>query len=464
MREPDVNQNFSRHWHVAADRWAARLTGWGESRWFFPAVLTGVLAILFWDAVGPDCLFAYRDSLHFYPPIYRLVADEWLAGRVPLWNPLLNNGQPLAGMPTSGAFYPPQVVLAILLPNGQSLNVYVIAHLVLAASGSYRLARYLGQSRQAASLAGICYAFGGSVLLQIYNPIYAAGAAWLVWAVLTGWKLLDRGTLKDFLGLACCLAMTVLCGEPQSGYHAGLVLGLRWLWLGRRNWRGLFALAAAAGLAGLLALPQIALAVEFTKQTSRSFDLAPHSLWELPAFFSRGSEAAPGVHWYDIFIGRPPEAAPHYASMYGFALLPVRLIELWWPNFAGSVDERWTQTVGLDSPQAWVHSLYAGLFSMVLVVAVSASLKRQRSFVTYWTAVLWGSLVLSFGSFGIVGIVRIGAALLQGQFTELGYQTGDEVGGPYWLLSLVAPGYAGFRYPAKSLRIRQPCVRLLTCA
>ena len=431
----------------------ARIARFGESRWFFPAVLAGVLGILFWDAVGPDCLFAYRDSLHFYPPIYRMVADEWLAGRVPLWNPLLNNGQPLAGVPTSGAFYPPQVLLAILLPDGQSLNVYVIAHLAFAAVGSYRLARYLGRSRPAASLAGITYAFGGSVLLQIYNPIYAAGAAWLVWSVLTGWKLLDRGLPKYLLGLACCLALSVLCGEPQSAYHAGLVLGLRWLWQGGRSWRGLAGLAAAAGLAGLLALPQIALAVEFTGQTSRSFDLAPHSLWELPAFFSRPGDQTQQVNWYDIFIGRPPAVAPHYQSIYGFTLVPIRLAEFWWPNVAGSVDDRWTQTIGLDSPQVWVPSLYAGVLSAGMVVSVLLLANQRLRAGGYWTAVLCGSLLLSFGSFGVVGLFRNGWAFFQGQFAELGYQAGDEVGGLYWLLSLTAPGYAGFRYPGKWMTV-----------
>jgi len=224
-------------------------------RMLFPLVLGATIAVLFAGSVGPGLVFAFRDSLHFYPPLYRLVADEWLAGRVPLWNPLLNCGQPLAGMGSAGAFYPPQILLAMLLPDGTSLNVYCILHLTLAATGAYLLARDQGCSRPAATVAGLAYAFGGSVLGQVYNPIYAAGAAWLAWAVYAGLRLLQAsGGTCDFVLLAAALAMCVFCGDPQAAYHAGLVLGLFWLMLPGRSWKG-FGMLAAAGLAGgLLAL------------------------------------------------------------------------------------------------------------------------------------------------------------------------------------------------------------------
>ena len=123
--------------------------------WLFPIVLLATVAVLFAGSVGPGLVFAFRDSLHFYPPLYRLVADEWLAGRVPLWNPLANCGQPLAGMGSAGAFYPPQILLTMLLPDGTSLNVYCILHLALAATGAYFLARDQGGSRPAATAAGL---------------------------------------------------------------------------------------------------------------------------------------------------------------------------------------------------------------------------------------------------------------------------------------------------------------------
>lgn len=48
--------------------WQESVSRFADSRWFFPAWLVVVMVILFRDPVGPDCLFAYRDSAHFYPP------------------------------------------------------------------------------------------------------------------------------------------------------------------------------------------------------------------------------------------------------------------------------------------------------------------------------------------------------------------------------------------------------------
>ena len=439
--------------HPAADR-RSLLDRAGESPWLFPMVLMATVAVLFAGSVGPGIVFAFRDSLHFYPPLYRLVADEWLAGRVPLWNPLLNCGQPLAGMGSAGAFYPPQVLIAMLLPDGTSLNVSCILHLALAATGAYLLAWDQGCSRPAATVAGLAYAFGGSVLLQVYNPIYAAGAAWLAWAMYAGLRLVqDRGGPRDFVLLAAALAMCVFCGDPQAAYHAGLVLGLFWLMLPGRSWRG-FGLLAAAGLAGgLLSLVQVALAAEFTRDTQRSMDLAPYSLWEIPTYLAHRAEIGDRADWYDIFIGRPRAAAGHYGAIYAFALHPLRLLEFIWPDALGTIAGRWAADVGLDNGEVWANSLYSG----ILPLAVAAAAWVVPS--TRWpTRRVWGlaaalALVASMGGLGLVGLVRNAAVILTSNMGSLGYAHGDEVGGLYWALSIALPGYAGFRYPVKWMTV-----------
>jgi hypothetical protein len=422
--------------------------------WLFPIVLLATVAVLFAGSVGPGLVFAFRDSLHFYPPLYRLVADEWLAGRVPLWNPLANCGQPLAGMGSAGAFYPPQILLTMLLPDGTSLNVYCILHLALAATGAYFLARDQGGSRPAATAAGLAYAFGGSVLLQVYNPIYAAGAAWLAWAVYAGLRLVQaRGGTRDFVLLAAALAMSVFCGDPQAAYHAGLVLGLFWLVLPGRSWKG-FGLLAAAGFAGgLLALVQVALAAEFTRDTQRSMDLAPYSIWELPSYFAHRAEIGDRAAWYDIFIGRPRAAAGHYGAIYAFALHPLRLVEFIWPDALGTIAGRWAANIRLDNGEVWANSLYSGIVPLALAAAAWLAPAARWPVRKAWGLAAALAVVASMGGLGLVGIVRNAAAILTGELGTLGYSHGDEVGGLYWALSIGLPGYAGFRYPAKWMTV-----------
>jgi hypothetical protein len=353
-------------------------------------------------------------------------------------------------MGTSGALYVPQVVLTLLLPDGVSLNVYCILHLALAATGSYLLARHQGCSRAGATVAGLGYGFCGSVLLQIYNPIYAAGAAWLVWGVYGGLRLLGGGGVLDGLLLAVSLALSVYCGDPQSGYHAGLVLGLFWLLMPGRSWRGLGALAAAGAAGAMLALVQVAVTAEFMRETTRGVQFAPRSLWEVPAHLWRTAGEA-GMPWYAGLLGRLPAADGHYRTMYDFSLHPWRLLELAWADFSGTTFYRWPVMLGIDSPGAWVTSLYAGVVPCVATL-VGMRLTRVATGRS-WTVTAALALLASLGGMGLVGLVRNGAVIAAGRWGEFGYHPGDEVGGLYWALATLLPGYASFRYPAKWMTV-----------
>lgn len=431
----------------------AACAAWANSRWLFPVVLAATVAGLFFDAVGPDCVFAYRDSLHFYPPLYKLVREEWLSGRVPLWNPLLNCGQPLAAMGTAGAFYIPQLVCTAILPDGVSLNVFCIAHLAVAATGAYCLSRHQGCSRPAATVAGLAYGFCGSVFLQIYNPIYAAGAAWLVWAVYAGIRLLERGSLRDGLFLAAAVAMAVYCGDPQAAYHAGIVLGLVWLCTPARSWRRLGLVAAAGVAGGLLALVQVALTAEFMRGTTRGLHLVPHSIWEIPAFLARPVAERAGLHWYDVLFGRPPAGDSHYAEIYSFSVFPWRVLELVWTDFSGTTFYRWPVMLGIDTPGPWANSLYAGVVPVAAAIAAVFAARGYWQPRRMWCVVLGWAAVASLGGLGIVGLVRNLAVIATGRWQEFGYRAGDEVGGLYWAMSILLPGYGGFRYPAKWMTV-----------
>ena len=438
----------------------ARDSAWHRSletlatwRWLPTALLAAAVALSLFDAFHPDALFAYRDSLHYTPPLLRLVREDWLAGRAPLWNPLLNNGQPLAALGNSGGFYPPELLAIFCLPDGLSLNVLLVAHLIIAAAGAFQLARCMGCSVPAASIAGLTYAFGGSVFLQVYNPAYGMGPAWLAWALVGGWRLLDAPHVRHFILLAASLAMCVLCGEPQTAYHAGLVLGLRWLAGRPFRWNGGMLLGAAGLAGGLLAFVQVAIAAEFTRESSRAMDIAPHSLWDLPRYFSLPAETRALATWYEILIGRPGMAAEHYADTYAFSIVPWRLAECFWPDASGMPYARWAMMIGLDTAAAWANSLYAGLLPAAAVVVLAVRRGRGVPWARFWLLVLGLSLAAACGGLGLVGLVRTAGNLLAGDWRAIGYRAGDEVGGLYWLLSVAAPGYAAFRYPAKWMTV-----------
>jgi hypothetical protein len=392
---------------------AAAVGNVAQSRRFFPSVVTTISLLLFLPALVPGSLLAYRDSAHFYPPLYSLIRNEWLAGRVPLWNDMLNGGQPLAAMGTAGAFYPPQLLLTALLPDGLSLNLNMILHLAFAATGAYRLARQQSLSRAAATLAGISYAYGGGVLLQVYNPIFVVGSAWLVWAMLAGSWLLQGGGVRAFLLLAAALAMAVYGGDPQAAYHVGLVLAA-WWWAFHRRLDGLILLAGAAALAGALAFVQVALTAEFLQGTSRAIDAAPYSIWQIPGFLMRGQTAHPASHWYDIIFGRAAATGSHYRSMYGFPFRPWQMAEFLWPGFAGPLDDRWPARLGLEDEHVWVNTPFAGMLPAISIVAACIPARRQTPTLRFWKWLFVAALTAACGSLGVVGVVRRAASLCSG--------------------------------------------------
>ena len=430
--------------------------------WVTVALFVATTAGLFGDSLLAGRFLGFRDSLHCFPPLYRMVCNEWAAGRVPLWNHLLNDGQPLAAAGVAGAFYPPQVLVTAIFPEGFAGDVLAVVHLAMCFTAAACIARDAGVSVAAALVAGLSYAFCGSIVFQTYNPIMLAGAAWLAWAVRAGSRLLARPTVGQFIVLAGALAMSVLAGDPQSVFHAGIAIGILLLARIRAaagETRQLTPLAAAsrmavitgAALLGfLLSLVQLALTREFMLTTTRSADVAPVSIWDVPAFLGRSPPESRG-DWNAVLIGRPPPDAGFYREIYRYSVAPWWLAECLSPTLCGRFLSRWPHDLGWEA-EAWVATLYTGVVPLagVLIAIANASLRRRSP---GWATLLVFSYLAAIGGFGVVGMVRHVLARAAGNVEVPFYRPGDEVGGLYWMLVSVVPGYSGFRYPAKWLSI-----------
>lgn len=415
--------------------------------------LAGLLA--FGDALAGDRVFAARDAVHTFPGLVGLIRQEWSVGRVPLWNPWLNNGQPLAAMNVAGALYPPQVLAALALPTGAASTTLVVGHLLLAAAAATRIALDAGRSSAAAAVAGLAYAFSGSVVFQAYHPNIAAGVAWLAWAVCFGIRLGHRWSPGAFLGLAASLACAVLAGDPQAAYLAGITLvvwrigaGVSAGAAGATTILAAGRLGAAAVLAAALAWPQIALTSEFMATTTRYADAYPVSIWDVPRCL-RDPDAAVRNHWADVILGRPPPESSFYHQIYRFSVAPWRVLDLVNPTLAGPLDDRWTSARGLEG-DVWVATLYSGVVPLAACLLALGHLRREAA-VRRWSLVIAAAFAASLGGLGAVGIARrIAEYAATGGVTDL-YRPGDEVGGIAWLLTSFVPGYAGFRSPGKWL-------------
>jgi hypothetical protein len=450
-----------------------------RSHWFIAVLILGLFGWVFAEALSASGMFAFRDGGHYYYPLLQTVRGEWLAGHVPLWSPYENLGTPLAANPTASVFYPGAAILLLPIGFPWAYKLYVMAHLLLAAWAAYRLARHWGASVEAAGLASLSYAFSGNVLIQYANVVFLVGAAWLPLALLAADRMLVERRPGSALAFAVTLALMILGGDPQMAYHAVLlavVYGL-WIWwseptsslsqrerepeispLPRRSrWRELAqsrpALLVLAGMvAFLLAAAQIFPSLEFSRRSGRVQSSVPRTVYEAAGYLWSGKTPSdPAVRWSDGLTCRRIEPGSHLEDVYQFSVGPWRLTEYLWPNFGGRqfpVHRRWMDAIPAEG-RVWTPSLYMGLLPLVLaVVAMRFRPRYGRASWLSWLVV--ASVLGSFGWYGLGWLVRE-LRFAAGANLAAGSPLGEPVGGLYWLMTLLLPGYVSFRYPAKLL-------------
>ena len=414
-------------------------------------LIVGPFAWLFGPALFTRSTFSFRDAAHYYYPLFQWSSQQWSVGQVPLWNPLENCGFPVLADATSSVFYPGKLVFLLPFEFAAIYNVYVAAHVLLAAWGVYRLARRWNASPSGAVLGAMAYAFSGSVLFQHCNVVFLIGAAWLPLAVEAADRVLARRRRLDLLGLALVWAMMVLGGDPQAAYHAALLAVLQ-AFFRRDNATHLLSSAGRLGVATALALAlaaiQIVPSARWSSTSQRAVFDSPRSVYEVAAFLLRPAEVRAEGSIVSGLFGRPASGR-HDEHIYHFSLGPWRLAELVWPNVSGRmfpVNRRWASAIPAED-RIWTPSIYLGLIPLLLALR-RWRLVRDRPQVRWASWVALGGALASFGWYGL------GWVVLELQRGVLGRMPGEiwigqPVGGLYWAMVTVLPGYAMFRFPAK---------------
>jgi hypothetical protein len=250
----------------------------------------------------------------------RILVSQWIrAGHLPLWTSQLCSGYPLIGAPAD----PLGLALFTLLPPAPALDVLLIVLLLVAAHGTYSLARRFGADRSGAVLAGLGFAGSGYIATQLQHLSIMSTIVWLPVGLLLIDRVLEpaagkRGLLLATLGLV--YANQVLAGFPQAAHICGLVYGSFALFRalsdpGRRirvrEW-----LPLVGGVAGTLALGAAAGAVvlfplaELTSLTDRAggldFKWATYTNFWPPNIFSFFVPYIYGDGSNLTYIGPPP--------------------------------------------------------------------------------------------------------------------------------------------------------------
>jgi hypothetical protein len=308
----------------------------------FCVIAVGVAVILFFGPAwrAPESLWYAPQALHSdltisHWPIWWFVAQSTRQeGQVPLWQPWIMGGAPLAGNPLAGLFYPPNW-LFFLLPVTPTFHMLFALHLAGAGIALYGFARWgYGCSPFAAFIGGLGYALSPKLIAHLsaghvgilQATCWLPLAAWLLHGATEpcaigespeGNRACLRRARRRALGCGTALALAYLA-DPRVALLGALLLvayalyRLIGVWR-REGTRGLLTLVLQLAFAPLATLSVAAVQALPTLEFMRTLTRATLSVQEashasLPWRYLSGYLLADwgGYHEWMTYLGLIP--------------------------------------------------------------------------------------------------------------------------------------------------------------
>lgn len=317
--------------------------------WIWPALLFLLLPVLAFPEIifGGQTLYT-SDLTWMHYPGHGFIAAEWLAGRVPLWDPFRQAGTPMLAEPQIGVLYPLRAIFLSPLSPSLELSLFILLHFSLAAWFTYLLGRGLGLSRAAATLAGLSFGFGGVLMGQVPNTNIMTAVAWLPLLLYGALRATQQRRWLTAMLAGLPLAMQILTGHSQIIFYSLITLAVYGLYkIGtdfffadrplRHNLRyglhtGLL-VSVMIGSGLLLSLPQLLPSFELLQYTTRSQNQGFELLTEnsLPPFMWLNLIQASvfGNPVTGFKIGDPFQEDFIYAGFLPLLLAGLTLLTLW---------------------------------------------------------------------------------------------------------------------------------------
>lgn len=258
-----------------------------------PALLWGFILFLILPCLAfPELLFGgqtlYRTDISWiHYPGHIFMANEWLAGRVPLWDPYRQAGAPMLAEPQIGVLYPLRVLFLSPFSPSLELSLFILIHFSLAAFFTYFLARSLRVSRGAATVAGLVFGFGGFLMAQASNVNIMTAAAWSPLILYAFIQAIRRRSWLAAMLAGLPLALQISTAHSQIVFYTLVILAGYMLYRGLLDfvassskhkgqlgyaWHTTLLGGLAVGSGLLLAAPQLLPSLELLQFTIRAQD------------------------------------------------------------------------------------------------------------------------------------------------------------------------------------------------
>jgi len=282
--------------------------------------------LLLWRPLLAGEAFFWGTPLLQFVPWQRMAAEMWRAGHLPLWNPLVGCGAPLAANYQTAAFYPLNA-LYLLLPAEIALSWTTAFHLALAGWGMYAWGRAVGLDRFPALIGALALEGSGFLVARVaLFPSMALTFPWLAVWLWRGEVLVHRGRLRDALWLGLALGLGLLAGHAQTAFYGGVLLAAYLIFrcsrftfhVSRSCSLLIVSLVVGVGLAAVQLLPTAELLAQSQRAGGVDYEFAmTYSLWPwrlitfaAPDFFGnpgRGDYWGYATYWEDAgYVGVLP--------------------------------------------------------------------------------------------------------------------------------------------------------------
>ena len=235
----------------------------------FLLISFALLSLLFSPVLLPGRIPGNFGDIFFYHyPLRHLIVSTLQEGRLPLWDPYIFAGMPLAANPQAVLFYPGSL-LHSFFPLAWALGLDVFLHAALAGAGAYLLARKWSVDGPGAWALSFSYGLSPFLVCRIAQgvPTHLASLAWAPWI----W--LAAGSSSPLL-LGLTLALQILSGHPQFCLVNFMALGL---WTALKSPPRVLFLIQAGALGTLIAAIQVLPTLEFLGHSVRAHWISAYS-------------------------------------------------------------------------------------------------------------------------------------------------------------------------------------------
>jgi hypothetical protein len=245
------------------------------------------VALLFHRVLLGEGVLFFRDVCLNHLPTRIYTTPILRSGHLPLWNPYLSGGMPLAANPNNLVFHP-ITLLFFIMPVFLAFHVSILVQYLLAGWGILRWGREEGLREESALAGALTYMLSGVLVSCGSLQNLLSSWAWVPVGLFALARHRRTGSRKALLAFSAVLAVQLLAGDPLAA-GTSVLLGLVEIRWGRDGQLQRFLPAALRLVCGVLlgcalAMIQILPAREMLAQSGRASGIpfADSSAWSIP--------------------------------------------------------------------------------------------------------------------------------------------------------------------------------------